>query len=112
MCRRDRGNPKRVALAKKLDIGLVCTNDCHYLSREDSKMQHLLTCIQLGKTVDEDTGIEFSTEEFYVKGREEMEALFGHLPEAVANTRTIADMCQLDFEFGVTKLPYLTSRCV
>ncbi|MBU5419383.1 DNA polymerase III subunit alpha [Acetanaerobacterium sp. MSJ-12] len=102
-------NPKLVALAKKLDIGLVCTNDCHYLSREDSKMQHLLTCIQLGKTVDEDTGIEFSTEEFYVKGREEMEALFGHLPEAIANTRKIADMCQLDFEFGVTKLPYFTS---
>ncbi|MBC3515727.1 DNA polymerase III subunit alpha [Neobittarella massiliensis] len=98
-------NPQLIKLARDLDLPLVCTNDCHYLEQEDSKMQHVLTCIQLGKTVDDESGLEFSTQEFYVKSQQEMENLFGYLPEAIANTRKIADMCEIEFEFGVTKLP-------
>ncbi len=99
-------NPELIRLSKETGIPLVATNDCHYLEKEDSSLQQVLICIQTNHTLGEETGLEFSTDEFYVKSEEEMLSLFSQIPEAVTNTQKIAAMCNLDFEFGNTKLPH------
>ncbi len=99
-------NPELIRLSRETGIPLVATNDCHYLEKDDSSVQQVLICIQTNHTLGEETGLEFSTDEFYVKSEEEMLSLFSQIPEAVSNTQKIADMCNLDFEFGNTKLPH------
>ena len=90
---------------RETGIPLVVTNDAHYLTRADAAMQDTLMCIQMGKTVDDPGRMKFETEEFYIKSEEEMSALFPDYPEAVENTQKIADLCQVDFQFGVHHLP-------
>lgn len=97
--------PMIVRLSRETGIPLVATNDAHYLTKEDAKMQRVLICIQTNKSVYDDDILEFGTEEFYVKSTDEMYELFSLWPEACENTNKIARMCQFDFEFGVTKLP-------
>ncbi len=97
--------PGLIRLARETGIPLVASNDCHYLRREDARMQEALICIQTGKTLQDEDKMEFETDEFYVKSGEEMYELFASVPEACENTAKIAQMCQFDFEFGVTKLP-------
>ena len=98
--------PHLIRLSRDTGIPLVATNDSHYLRKEDSKMQSILICIQTGKTIQDDDKLEFATDEFYLKSTEEMYDLFSIVPEACENTNKIAEMCNFDFEFGVTKLPY------
>ena len=98
--------PQLIRLARELEIPLVATNDSHYLTKEDSRMHHVLICIQTGKTVEDEDVLEFGSDEFYVKSTEEMYQLFASVPEACENTNRIAERCNFDFEFGVTKLPY------
>lgn len=98
-----------VRLSRETGIPLVATNDAHYLEKEDSRMQHILICIQTNKTVNDDDVLEFGTDEFYVKSTDEMYELFSAWPEACENTNRIAEMCSFDFEFGVTKLPYFVA---
>ena len=98
--------PLLIRLARETGIPLVATNDAHYLRKEDSKMQSILICIQTGKTVQDADKLEFETDEFYLKSTEEMYDLFSIAPDACENTIKIAEMCNFDFEFGVTKLPY------
>ncbi len=92
-------------LAEELNIGLVATNDAHYLTRKDARTQDVLMCIQMGKTVDDPTRMKFETQEFYIKDADEMAALFPDHPEALANTVKIAERCQVEFEFGKYHLP-------
>ena len=96
-------------LSQQTGVGLVATNDAHYIEKEDSRMQHVLICIQTNRTVDDEGGLEFSTEEFYVKSEEEMQYLFSAYPGAIENTQKIADRCNVTFEFGNTKLPKYTA---
>ena len=98
--------PLLIRLARETGIPLVATNDAHYLRKEDSKMQSILICIQTGKTVQDADKLEFETDEFYLKSTEEMYDLFSIAPDACENTVKVAEMCNFDFEFGVTKLPY------
>lgn len=98
-------NPFLISYAKESGIGLVATNDVHYIEKTDAKYQDLLLCIQMNRKVAETDRMAFETDEFYLKSEEEMRALFGQIPEALSNTQKIADMCDLDFEFGVLKLP-------
>ena len=98
--------PQLIRLSKETGIPLVATNDAHYLRKEDSKMQSILICIQTGKTVNDQDRMEFETDEFYLKSTDEMYDLFSICPEACENTNKIAEQCNFDFEFGVTKLPY------
>ena len=98
--------PDLIRLAHETGIGLVATNDAHYIQREDARMQSVLICIQTNTTVDQPGDLEFETEEFYIKSRQEMEQLFGGYPEALENTWRIAQRCNVEFEFGHTKLPY------
>ncbi len=98
--------PSLIRLARELNIPLVATNDCHYVEQKDSVMQHALICLGTNKTFDDDDVLEFKTNNFYVRSTEEMAEVFSAVPEAVTNTAKVADMCDFDFEFGVTKLPY------
>ena len=100
-----RTNPDIIRIARELDIPLVATNDAHYVKKEDAEIQKILLCIQTKKTIAEDTGMGFSTEEFYVKSGEEMLALFPEYPDAIENTNKIAEMCNVDFTFGNSILP-------
>ena len=97
--------PNLYRLANELDIPLAATNDSHYIYQSDSKMQKVLLCIQINKTLDEPNGMEFENDEFYLKSADEMEKLFKGHTEAVANTVKIADRCNVEFEFGKIKLP-------
>lgn len=92
-------------LSGETGIPLVLTNDAHYLTRGDAHMQDVLMCIQMNKTVDDPDRMKFSSQELYVKSGEEMAALFPDCPEAMANTRRIAERCQVGFTFGAHHLP-------
>ncbi len=92
-------------LSRETGIPLVCTNDAHYLTREDAQMQKVLLCIQTNTTVDEPNPIAFETDEFYIKSEQEMRALFPEFSQAFDNTVRIADRCNVELEFGKTKLP-------
>ncbi len=98
-------NPFIKQIAKETGIGLVATNDAHYVSREDAKMQKVLICIQTAKKLNEENPLTFPTEEFYLKTEEEMVSLFPDTPEAIENTAKIAERCNFDFDFGKIKLP-------
>lgn len=100
-----RVNAFLISYAQETGIGLVATNDVHYIEKKDAKYQDLLMCIQTNRKVAEEDRMAFETDEFYLKSEEEMKGLFGQVPGAIENTQKIADMCDLEFEFGVLKLP-------
>ncbi len=97
--------PNLIKLSKETGIPLVATNDCHYINKDDAKMQNVLMCIGTNHTVNEENDMAFETEEFYVKSEEEMREVFSYVPEAIENTQKIADRCNMTFDFGHTKLP-------
>ena len=97
--------PQLIRLSKELGVGLVATNDAHYIKKEDSRMQRVLTCIQLNQTIDEGGEMEFPTQEFYIKSRGEMEQALPNLEDAMDNTVKIAERCNVEFEFGKLRLP-------
>lgn len=101
--------PELARLSRETGIPMVATNDSHYLSKDDVRMQKVMVCIQTNRTILDPSDMEFATEEFYVKSGREMHELFGAYEGAVENTVKIADQCQVDFEFGHTKLPRFTS---
>ncbi len=98
-------NAALLRLSADTGVPLVCTNDVHYIRREDALMQRVLCCIQTATTLQEPSPLAFETEEFYLKSGEEMAALFAATPEAVANTAAIARRCSLTLDFGHIKLP-------
>ena len=98
-------NQKLIALARKLEIPLVATNDAHYLKREDAYNHEVLLCIQTGKRMSDMDRMRFETDELYVKSPEEMIEYFKAFPDAIENTVKIAEKCNVEFEFGHTILP-------
>ena len=98
-------NQGLIRIHQETGIPLVVTNDAHYLRREDARTQDILMCIQMGKTVDDPNRLKMETSELYIKSTEEMAALFPEWPEAVENTLKIADLCNMDFQFGTYHLP-------
>ena len=98
--------PQLIRLARETGIPMVATNDAHYITKEDAKMQSILLCIQTGKTIADADRMEFQTDEFYLKSTDEMYDLFAMVPEACENTNKIAEQCNFEFTFGETKLPY------
>lgn len=97
--------PQLVSIAKELGVGVVATNDVHYINKQDAEAQNVLVCIQTNRVVGQDGNLEFPTNEFYLKSYDEMAENFEAIDEALNNTVKIADMCNVDFEFKVTKLP-------
>ena len=98
-------NPQLVRLAKELGVGVVATNDIHYITREDAKYQDVLMCIQMQKTIEDEDRMSFETDEFYVKSPEEMAERFAFCPEAIENTGKIAERCNVEFDFNTRHLP-------
>ena len=92
-------------LSKELNISLVATNDCHYINAEDWEAHDILLCIQTGKKVSDENRMRYEGGQYYVKSEEEMRQLFPYAPEAIENTHKIAERCNVEIEFGVTKLP-------
>ncbi len=98
-------NHQLISIAKEMDVPLVATNDVHYIKKEDAIAHDILLCIQTGTNVEEEDRMKFPGEEFYLKSPEEMEGLFGQVPEAIENTKKIASQCNVDIEFNKTHLP-------
>ena len=101
--------PQLIKLARENEVGLVATNDAHYINRQDSSNQSILVCIQTGRTVNDPSDLEFQTDQFYIKSLEEMRQAIPDVDEAFENTVRIAERCNLEFEFGKTKLPYFAA---
>lgn len=93
-------------IANELDIGLVCTNDVHYIEKEDYKIHNILICLQTGKTIEEENKMSYIPGEFFLRSEEQMRDLFKDYPEAIENTKKIAEMCNVELEFGNLHLPY------
>ena len=98
-------NKKLVELSKKTGIPLVCTNDIHYLRKEDAEAQDVLMLINTGADINDPERLSMTKDDFSMKSPEQMAEEFKEFPEALANTEKIADMCNLTIELGKTKLP-------
>lgn len=98
--------PMLSRLSKETGIPMVATNDCHYITQEDSRMHEVLLCIQTNHTIEDDDKMDFGTDQVYIKSEKEMRALFDNFEGAIENTAKIAEMCNVEFEFGKTKLPH------
>ncbi len=99
-------NPDIIKISHETGIPLVVTNDSHYINKDDSRNHRILLCIQTNHTINDEDKMEFKTDEFYLKSEEEMRTLFPDLQQAFDNTQLIADRCNVEFEFGVRKLPH------
>ncbi len=97
--------PRAIELSKRLGIGLVATNDCHYVNRDDAKAHDILLCIQTGTDLDDPNRLRFANDQFYFKTPDEMKSLFEAVPEAIKNTVSIAERCTLDLDLGRIHLP-------
>lgn len=98
-------NQQLVRMSQELGIELVATNDVHYTYAEDEKPHDILLCIQTAKKLADEDRMRYEGGQYYVKSAEEMEALFPYAKQALENTHKIAMRCNVEIEFGVTKLP-------
>ncbi len=97
-----------IRLSRETGIELVATNDVHYIQRDDSLVQDVLTCIQTGKKIHDTDRLKFFGEEFYLKSVEEMYDAFSDVPHALENTQKIAQMCNLELDFDTIHLPKIS----
>ncbi len=97
-----------IKLGKSLDIGVVATNDVHYLTKDSARSHEALLCIQTQTTLDDPNRMKLQTDQFYFKSPEEMKALFKDVPEAISNTIKITEKCNLELDFTKTFLPHYT----
>jgi len=100
-----RVNRGLIDLAKKLDLKVVATNDCHYLNQSDHRAHDILLCIQTGKLYDQEDRMRFSTEEFYYKSPQQMAHEFRDIPESLKMTLAIAERCSLLLDFDQIHMP-------
>ncbi|MCI8317592.1 MAG: DNA polymerase III subunit alpha [Lachnospiraceae bacterium] len=98
-------NQQLLRMSRELNIPLVATNDVHYTYEDDVASHDILLCIQTGKKLADENRMRYEGGQYYVKSPEQMAELFPYAPQALENTHKIAQRCQVDIEFGVTKLP-------
>lgn len=98
-------NQELFRMSRETGIPIVATNDIHYVNKEDAKVHDVLLCVQTGKVVDDENRMNFQSEEFYIKSPGEMYELFKYAPEAIENSLSIAERCNVDFTFGQVHLP-------
>ena len=99
-------NPQLIRMSQELGIDLVCTNDVHYTYAQDADAHDILLCIQTGKKVTDENRMRYDGGQYYLKSPEEMAELFPYAPQALENTCKIAERCNVEIEFGVTKVPH------
>lgn len=98
-------NQGLLRMSQETGIPLVATNDSHYIYKEDVTPHDILLCIQTGKKVQDENRMKYEGGQYYLKSEEEMRQVFPYAPEALDNTHKIAERCNVEIEFGVTKLP-------
>ena len=98
-------NQELMRMSRETGIELVCTNDIHYTFADDAEAHDLLLCLQTGKKVTDEDRMRYEGGQYYCKSPEEMAQLFPYAPQALENTHKIADRCNVEIEFGHTKLP-------
>ena len=96
---------ENIKLSRETGIPLVATNDVHYIEKKDSEAHDVLMCIQTAKSIDDPNRKRYPSNKFYLRSEEEMWEIFDYIPEALENTRKIADECNFDYEFHKSKLP-------
>ena len=101
----NRLNPMLYDLSRETGAPLLATNDLHYVAAEDAQAQDVLLCVQTGKTLDEPKRMKFDSQHYYLKTPDEMARMFPELPEALTNTMRVAEMCEVEIEFGANLLP-------
>ena len=99
-------NPQLIRMSQELGIDLVCTNDVHYTYAQDADAHDILLCIQTGKKVTDENRMRYDGGQYYLKSPEEMAELFPYAQQALENTCKIAERCNVEIEFGVTKVPH------
>ena len=100
-----RVNQQLLRMSQETGIALVATNDVHYTYDTDAEAHDILLCVQTRKLLSDENRMRYEGGQYYVKSPEEMAGLFPYIPEALENTQKIADRCEVEIEFGVTKLP-------
>ena len=98
-------NQQLMRLSAETGIELVATNDIHYTYAEDADSHDILLCLQTGKKITDEDRMRYEGGQYFVKSEAEMASLFPYAPQAIENTQKIADRCNVEIEFGVTKLP-------
>ena len=98
-------NHELIRMSRETGIELVATNDVHYTYSSDAEAHDILLCVQTGKSLKDENRMRYEGGQYYVKSEEEMRRLFPYAPEAIKNTGKIAERCNVEIEFGVTKLP-------
>ena len=101
----EKNNPILIDIARRHDLPLLATNDCHYLEREDAKAHDILLCIQTDSTVNDSNRLHHETDQYYLRTPEEMKKLFSDIPDAVENAVRIAEMINLNLELNKPMLP-------
>ncbi len=99
-------NPKLLRLSKETGAGVVATNDLHYVRKDQHEAHDVLLCVGTGSNLDTPNRLRFETDEFYLKTAAEMETLFKDVPEALTNSKRIAEMTDLQITFGELRLPH------
>ncbi|HEX9756616.1 MAG TPA: DNA polymerase III subunit alpha [Nitrospiria bacterium] len=99
-------NKELIQISNEMDLPLVVTNDCHYLHKEDCRAHDILLCLQTGKTINDTNRMRFETDQLYFKSPQEMWADFCEVPEALLNTKRIAERCNLDLDLNTSHLPH------
>ncbi|MCK6456241.1 MAG: DNA polymerase III subunit alpha [Phycisphaerae bacterium] len=98
-------NPELIDIARRLGIGIVATNDVHYLTKDDAEAHDVLCCISTGKLVSDENRLKFPSDEYYLKSPEEMRVRFASTPEAIDNALAIANRCNVDLDFSTRHTP-------
>jgi DNA polymerase-3 subunit alpha len=98
-------NGHLIEISKKTGIGVVATNDCHYLNQDDARSHEILMCVQQKKTIHDEKRMHHRNDAFFVKTPAEMEAYFKHIPEALENAARLGALCNVEFKLGDTFLP-------
>lgn len=97
--------PDLLKLAEEFQLKVVCTNDVHYVRKGDDKPHDSLLCIQTGSKINDEKRLRYQSQQFYLKSREEMELIFGEIPQAIINTSAVAEMCDVKLPFGENHYP-------
>ncbi|MFH1453749.1 MAG: DNA polymerase III subunit alpha [Armatimonadota bacterium] len=98
-------NKQLIEFSKEFGLDLIATNDNHYMTEKEAQIHDILLCIQTQKTVQEEKRMRFPGSEFYFKNEDQMKEIFREAPQAVFNTRKVADMCNVSFDFEASYLP-------
>ena len=98
-------NPLLVELGEEMNLPLVATNDCHYLDREDASAHDTLLCIQTNSCVNDSKRMRLETDKLFYRSPQDMEQVFSHVPQALENTREIAEACNLELDLDNPRFP-------